>query len=74
MTSLGFGSGVMLGTMIPIVNFIIMPVAVCGATVYWVEQLSDRKTVRLLTQIKFLGLILIRGTAEYLYKRSAVIR
>jgi CysZ protein len=40
MTSLGFGSGVMLGTMIPIVNFIIMPVAVCGATVYWVEQMQ----------------------------------
>ena len=40
MTSLGFGSAVMVGTMIPIVNLIIMPVAVCGATVYWVEQLK----------------------------------
>lgn len=40
LTSLGFGSAVMLGTMIPIVNFIIMPVAVCGATVYWVEELQ----------------------------------
>lgn len=39
MTSLGFGGAVMFGTMIPIVNFIIMPVAVCGATVYWVEEL-----------------------------------
>lgn len=39
MTSLGFGSAVMVGTMIPILNLIIMPVAVCGATVYWVEQL-----------------------------------
>ena len=39
MTSLGFGGAVMFGTMIPVVNFIIMPVAVCGATVYWVEEL-----------------------------------
>ncbi len=41
MTSLGFGGGVMLGTMIPIVNFIIMPAAVCGATIYWVEELQN---------------------------------
>ncbi|MDC3332654.1 sulfate transporter CysZ [bacterium] len=40
MTSMGFGSAAMLGTMIPIVNFIIMPAAVCGATIYWVEELS----------------------------------
>jgi len=39
MTSLGLGAGVMLGTMIPIVNFVIMPVAVCAATIYWVEEL-----------------------------------
>ena len=41
LTSCGFGAGVMVGTMIPIVNFIIMPIAVCGATVYWVEQLKQ---------------------------------
>lgn len=41
LTSYGFGAGVMIGTMIPIVNFIIMPIAVCGATVYWVEQLQQ---------------------------------
>lgn len=40
MTSLAFGSGAMLGTMIPIVNFIVMPAAVCGATLYWVEELQ----------------------------------
>ncbi|MFT5690938.1 MAG: CysZ protein [Oceanicoccus sp.] len=40
MTSLGFGGAVMLGTMVPIVNFIIMPAAVCGATIYWVEELK----------------------------------
>ncbi|MEE8057747.1 MAG: sulfate transporter CysZ [Pseudomonadales bacterium] len=43
-TSLGFGSAVMFGTMIPIVNFIIMPAAVCGATVYWVEELKGAKS------------------------------
>jgi len=41
MTAMGFGGGVMLGTMIPIVNFIIMPAAVCGATIYWVENLKE---------------------------------
>jgi CysZ protein len=39
-TSLSFGAAVMFGTMIPIVNFFIMPAAVCGATVYWVERLK----------------------------------
>jgi CysZ protein len=39
-TSLAFGSATMLGTMIPIVNFIVMPAAVCGATIYWVEALK----------------------------------
>lgn len=40
LTSLGFGSGVMVGTMIPVVNFFIMPIAVCGATAYWVRELQ----------------------------------
>jgi CysZ protein len=40
MTSLGFGGAVMFGTMLPLVNFVIMPAAVCGATVYWVEELQ----------------------------------
>lgn len=39
MTSLGFGTGVMVGTMIPILNFFIMPAAVCGATAYWAREL-----------------------------------
>jgi CysZ protein len=34
----GFGSGVMLLTMIPIVNFLAMPVAVAGATRMYVEH------------------------------------
>ena len=36
--SYGFGLAVMLFTMIPIINLIVMPVAVCGATRLWVEQ------------------------------------
>lgn len=40
LTSLGFGSVVMAGTMIPVVNFFIMPAAICGATAYWVDELK----------------------------------
>lgn len=38
--ALGFGGGVMVLTSIPIINFIVMPVAVAGATAMWVDQLS----------------------------------
>ena len=44
-TSYGFGGAVMLGTMIPIVNFVVMPAAVCGATVYWVKELKANSAV-----------------------------
>ena len=40
-TSFSFGALVMLGTMIPIVNLIIMPAAVCGGTLIWVERLKE---------------------------------
>ena len=40
LTSAGFGAGVMAGTMIPILNLVIMPAAVCGATAYWVRELK----------------------------------
>ncbi|HAK61282.1 MAG TPA: sulfate transporter CysZ [Nitrospiraceae bacterium] len=40
MISLGFGLGVLLATMIPLVNFIIMPAAVAGATALWVDHWS----------------------------------
>ena len=39
--ALGFGGGVMALTTIPVVNFIVMPIAVAGATAMWVEQLAD---------------------------------
>jgi CysZ protein len=43
LTSSGFGASVMVGTMIPVVNLVIMPAAVCGATSYWVDELSRLK-------------------------------
>lgn len=41
LTSLGFGATVMLGSMVPLLNWLIMPAAVCGATLYWVERLQQ---------------------------------
>ena len=37
LTALGFGTGVTLMMMIPILNFATMPAAVAGATAYWVR-------------------------------------
>jgi len=42
--SFGFGSATVGGTMIPIVNFVIMPIAVIGATIMWVEQFKKIAT------------------------------
>lgn len=39
--SLGFGSMVMLGTLIPLVNFLVMPVAVAGATKMYIEEFNS---------------------------------
>jgi len=39
--SLGFGGAVTVATMIPIVNFLVMPAAVAGATAMWVRQFKD---------------------------------
>ncbi|MGD8576378.1 MAG: sulfate transporter CysZ [Thiohalophilus sp.] len=38
--TLGFGGMVMLATLIPVLNFLVMPVAVAGATALRVEQLK----------------------------------
>jgi CysZ protein len=40
--SFSFGIIVSVFSMIPIVNFLVMPVAVCGATAMWVDDLRDR--------------------------------
>jgi len=37
---IGFGIGVMLFTMIPVINFVAMPAAVAGATRLWAEKLK----------------------------------
>jgi CysZ protein len=41
--ALGFGSAVLLLTVVPIVNFLVMPAAVIGATLMWVEQFAPRE-------------------------------
>jgi CysZ protein len=38
--ALGFGAAVMAALAIPVVNFLVIPAAVCGATALWVEQLA----------------------------------
>jgi len=40
MSSLGFGTAMTLMMMIPFVNFFAMPAGVCGATKFWVDELS----------------------------------
>ncbi|GBE04547.1 putative sulfate transport protein CysZ [bacterium BMS3Abin10] len=41
MLSLGFGAAVMIATLIPLVNFMVMPAAVAGASALWVERSKD---------------------------------
>ena len=41
LTSIGFGGLIQLGMMIPLINLILMPAAVVGATIYWVEEHSS---------------------------------
>jgi CysZ protein len=41
LSSLGFGGLVALMSGIPVVNFFVVPAAVCGATLFWCEELAD---------------------------------
>lgn len=41
-TSLSFGAVVMLFTMTPVLNLLVMPAAVCGATALWVDTYKSR--------------------------------
>ncbi|WP_084407258.1 sulfate transporter CysZ [Aestuariibacter salexigens] len=43
--SFAFGTMVSVCAMIPIVNFLVMPVAVCGATAMWVDKLKHHHQV-----------------------------
>ncbi len=38
--ALGFGGAVMCALAIPVVNFLVIPAAVAGATILWVERLE----------------------------------
>jgi len=40
LTSIGFGGLIQIGMMVPLLNLILMPAAVVGATIYWVEAHS----------------------------------
>jgi CysZ protein len=40
LSSLGFGGVVALVSGIPVLNFFVVPAAVCGATLFWCEELS----------------------------------
>lgn len=40
-SSFSFGATVTLFSMIPIVNFVVMPVAICGATAMWVDKYRE---------------------------------
>lgn len=41
LSSLGFGAVVMLSLMVPILNFVVIPAAVCGASIFWVKELKQ---------------------------------
>ena len=41
LSSLGFGGVVALVSGVPLVNFFVVPAAVCGATIYWCEELAE---------------------------------
>lgn len=38
LTTFGFGIPVALGAMVPLLNLVMVPAAVCGATAYWVRE------------------------------------
>ncbi len=42
LSAIGFGGVVMFSLMIPILNFVVIPAAVCGACIFWVKELKDK--------------------------------
>lgn len=42
LTALGFGMPVAFLAMVPLVNLVLVPAAVCGATVYWAREMRGR--------------------------------
>ncbi|MGB1238498.1 MAG: sulfate transporter CysZ [Pseudomonadales bacterium] len=41
-SAIGFGALVQLGMMIPLLNLLMMPTAVIGATLYWIDEFADQ--------------------------------
>lgn len=41
-TSIGFGGVIMLASMIPVINIFIMPIAVAGGTLFWINELRQQ--------------------------------
>lgn len=42
LSAIGFGAVVMFSLMIPVLNFIVIPAAVCGASLFWVKEFKER--------------------------------
>jgi CysZ protein len=42
MSSIGFGGIIMMASMIPVVNIFIMPIAVAGGTLFWINELRQQ--------------------------------
>ena len=42
MSSVGFGGVIMIASMIPVVNIFIMPIAVAGGTLFWINELRQQ--------------------------------
>jgi CysZ protein len=47
LTSVGFGGLISFGMMIPLLNLLIMPAGVVGATIFWVEEYTDGSEIDL---------------------------
>jgi CysZ protein len=43
MTALGFGAAVLAASVIPLVNLVVIPAAICGATALWVDKRPAEK-------------------------------
>ncbi len=41
LSALGFGAVVMFALMIPVLNFVVIPAAVCGASLFWVKEFKQ---------------------------------
>ena len=44
LSSLGFGGLISAAMLVPVLNLLIMPAAVIGATLFWVEEYADQQT------------------------------